>query len=234
MKFEFIFSAPLMDQLKARQQIPALCFNDDRDICESLAVRLFNELQQRESDYTLSAEFRHKYNFKAEDVTTIFINLIDIVLFQKAIKLAKRKRDEEERQARKKKEKKKDEDGNVERYEKDTDLHDTGIDQIALQRAKLMEDLERLKYIINHTLLILCRFKYFGRWSDMELFNRVVENLQKISYRQSAQKLLKLFERGIGFHHDGLNNRERSAVEVLFRQGFLGVVFSTSTLALGY
>ena len=82
---------------------------------------------------------------------------------------------------------------------------------------------------------MIARFKLFSnRAVDEDLYDKVVDQLAGRRDRRSTILLLRLFERGIGFHHDGLSNAERSAVEVLFRRGFLGVVFSTSTLALGY
>jgi len=59
---------PLIDQLKRKEQLPALCFNDDRDICEKLAKHIFNELKKREETYKASPEFQKKYNLKAEEV----------------------------------------------------------------------------------------------------------------------------------------------------------------------
>lgn len=61
---------PLIDQLKRKDQLPALCFNDDREICEHLAIHAFNELQKREDAYKASEEFKRRYkgNLKAEEV----------------------------------------------------------------------------------------------------------------------------------------------------------------------
>lgn len=150
-----------MDHLKKNEMLPALCFNDDREMCENLAIRVFNELQKREDDYKKSSEFQRKYDFRAEEVKTLTINVITVYIWsyrlQKAIKVAKRKRDEEERQARRKKEKRKDEEGNVERYDKSDETQDTDADQLMLKRIRLKEDLERYSFV-NLSILILMLF----------------------------------------------------------------------------
>lgn len=45
--------------------------------------------------------------------------------------------------------------------------------------------------------------------------------------------LSKYIQRGVAFHHAGMNKSQRAAVEALFRSGYLKVVFATSTLATG-
>ena len=45
--------------------------------------------------------------------------------------------------------------------------------------------------------------------------------------------LIPALRRGIGVHHTGLNKKYRQAVERLFRLKKLGVVFATTTLAMG-
>ncbi|CAF0855267.1 unnamed protein product [Adineta steineri] len=45
--------------------------------------------------------------------------------------------------------------------------------------------------------------------------------------------LVRLMRRGVAYHHAGLNNKGRVAVEALFRNRYIQIVFSTSTLAMG-
>lgn len=59
---------PVMDELKNTNRLPTLCFNDDRNICEKLAIRLFSEMEIRESAFRSTDDFKRKYNNKAEDV----------------------------------------------------------------------------------------------------------------------------------------------------------------------
>ncbi|CAF1056751.1 unnamed protein product [Adineta ricciae] len=46
-------------------------------------------------------------------------------------------------------------------------------------------------------------------------------------------RLVSYMKRGVAYHHSGLNNKGRVAVEALFRNRYIQVVFSTATLALG-
>lgn len=62
-----------MDELKATDRLPALCFSDDRDICEYLAVRLFTEMQNREFKYRSTDDFKRRFNSKAEDVSKCYV-----------------------------------------------------------------------------------------------------------------------------------------------------------------
>lgn len=60
-------------------------------------------------------------------------------------------------------------------------------------------------------------------------------DIKFIEHRLSNKKniLSKALPRGIAMHHSGMNNKLRSAVEMLFRMKVLNVVFATGTLALG-
>lgn len=49
-------------------------------------------------------------------------------------------------------------------------------------------------------------------------------------YRDLLESSMK---HGFAFHHAGLNNHYRSAIEMLFRVGVLKMVFATGTLAMG-
>ncbi|XGW17668.1 hypothetical protein V3C99_002341 [Haemonchus contortus] len=196
----------LVDEMREKNMLPAMCFNDDRNVCESLAIRLAEELEARETAFMNSAEFKTKYAIKDED---------------KYLKLAKRKRDlEEKKKAAKRKGGKGDDD---EKDNKEDDGHqaDEEADPFAAQRARLKQ--------------VLSRFRLRGRGEeDPDVYEKMVDRMKKGSRgRESTRILLRLFERGIGYHHGALNNAEKGAVEVLYRSGHLAIIFTTSTLALG-
>ncbi|PAV74268.1 hypothetical protein WR25_24543 [Diploscapter pachys] len=157
-----------------------------------------------------SEEFKTKYEIKDEE---------------KLLKMQKRNRDAANKKKEVKKKKKGDgEDGRKEKYD-ERDGRDQGgeeeVDLLALQREKLNQ--------------VLQRFKLRGRGGmDSDLYQKMTERVAKQSkMKECSRRLLALMERGIGFHHQGMNYVEKGAVEVLFRSGHLAIIFSTSTLALG-
>ncbi|EPB65209.1 helicase protein, partial [Ancylostoma ceylanicum] len=180
--------------MKEKNMLPAMCFNDDRNVCESLALRLCEELEARETEFMNSNEFKTKYAIKDED---------------KYSKIAKRKRDMADKKKGEKNE------------EEDEPQEVDDADPFAAQRARLKQ--------------VLAKFRLRGRGGgDQDIYDKMIERMKKGSKgRESTRTLLRLFERGIGYHHGALNNAEKGAVEVLYRAGHLAIIFTTSTLALG-
>jgi Lhr-like helicase len=62
---------------------------------------------------------------------------------------------------------------------------------------------------------------------DRELADALLERASKENPR-----LVGYMKRGVAYHHAGLNNKGRVAVEALFRNRYIQVVFSTSTLGM--
>lgn len=85
----------------------------------------------------------------------------------------------------------------------------------------------------THTHIQHFRFKLLGPNPDDEIREEITKKFLKSLDREVAKDLSKLIQRGIAYHHEGLNANERGVVEALYRAGYLGIVFSTSTLALG-
>jgi hypothetical protein len=66
------------------------------------------------------------------------------------------------------------------------------------------------------------------READKKMANRFMKDATKAN-----PELVELIKRGVAYHHSGLNAKGRVAVEALFRNRYIQVVFATSTLALG-
>lgn len=62
---------------------------------------------------------------------------------------------------------------------------------------------------------------------DRELVDALIERADK-----ENPQLIRYMRRGVAYHHAGLNNKGRVAVEALFRNRYVQVVFSTATLGM--
>jgi superfamily II RNA helicase len=65
------------------------------------------------------------------------------------------------------------------------------------------------------------------RHCDRELVDRLIERASTVNKR-----LVRYLQRGVAYHHSQLNNRGRLAVEGLFRNRYVQIVFSTWTLGM--
>ncbi|KAE8742679.1 hypothetical protein FOCC_FOCC011808 [Frankliniella occidentalis] len=68
--------------------------------------------------------------------------------------------------------------------------------------------------------------------TDEKMIDFIEKRLIKLGYK-AHDKFPSLLRRGLGNHFGGMNNKERSAVEMLFRSKVLNLVTATGTLALG-
>lgn len=135
---------------------------------------------------------------------------------KKLLKLMKRNRDAKMKKKKKKKE--------SDDEEEEDDANDGGsefLDKIMSMQLKLKT--------------VLSKYRLHVRHYDEELVERVRSRMVKKqkSHKDTTSILLQLFDRGIAFHHEGLSSIERGSIEILFRAGYIGMLFSTSTLALG-
>lgn len=81
--------APLVLELRDKELLPAICFNEDRRMCEKLAQQLFDYLEMQQKEFEASAEYK-KYEIKDEEVMrvlrTLNLNLSIIETYVRMLK----------------------------------------------------------------------------------------------------------------------------------------------------
>ncbi|XP_066285601.1 probable ATP-dependent RNA helicase DDX60 [Branchiostoma lanceolatum] len=97
--------------------------------------------------------------------------------------------------------------------------------------AKDMPDAERVNQDSANRRLAFLKHSFVseGLHSSEEL----EKYKKRIFYLPDDHPLKRGLRRGIGYHHAGMNAKERQAVETMFRNKHLKVVCATATLALG-
>ncbi len=68
---------------------------------------------------------------------------------------------------------------------------------------------------------------------EREELERIARGIMEEEYTIYSEKLAKMIMRGVCFHHAGLTNSQRKAVEDAFKRGLLKVIVATPTLAAG-
>ncbi|PBK64183.1 P-loop containing nucleoside triphosphate hydrolase protein [Armillaria solidipes] len=182
---------PLVADLHARGELPAILFNFDRADCEDVAELLLHGLLEAEFAWKSSSP---QWQRKCQQ-------------WQKWQDSSKARIREENRA---KKSKRKPDPADVEpstateapAWESTFDP-DAPLDNFSFAGHYSAEDLDKA---------------IKGVWSD---------------YWKSKPVLLAALRRGIAVHHSGLGKAYRSLVENLFRRGYIRVMISTGTLALG-
>ena len=92
------------------------------------------------------------------------------------------------------------------------------------------DELRKAEEISGHEYQLLHGILDEGTLANRHGYDRkVVDSLLHRASQQNPQ-LVSIIQRGVAYHHAGLNNKGRIAVEALFRNRYIQVVFSTATL----
>ena len=127
-------------------------------------------------------------------------------------------------------EKQRDQKAKIEKRARDKVLSEKKEEQLAQELAEMGGDTVEVTSLDEMTFKSQFTFVQDGR-STAQDFDRITESARKAMGENHP--MVQILRRGIGVHHSGLQNKYRMAVEMLFRCGYLRIVFSTETLAFG-
>ena len=193
----------LLVTLNTRQMLPCIVFNFDISKCEQLAFQLCEKLELSESIYRQSDEFH--------------LMLEEIENLKKQLAIQEKTKSSRTRQSKSKEEGEEGKDKGDFRVEKD-------------EHGEMQEMLREIP-----TVLPFYSFAREGTGEDSATVDSLIEDClgRPMYWSDFEKKIVRCLRRGIGFHHEGLGSRIQGLIEHLFRTHNLGVMISTTTLALG-
>nr|CCC47002.1 putative ATP-dependent DEAD/H RNA helicase [Trypanosoma vivax Y486] len=184
----------VLRELCVRDMGPTIVFSFESEDCEDLVKFVVERLEEAEESYRRTDEFA-AYKARMER--------------NAAAQEQKRKQRES---TMKQKRLKTNEDGDVERNEREVSD----------------DDADEEVFVVPE---VLPEFTFVCGESVVE--PSVLEAFLKDCEKEGESLLLRALRRGIGMHHAGVKGKLRGHVETLFRRRHCGVIFSTETLALG-
>ncbi|XP_041483940.1 probable ATP-dependent RNA helicase DDX60 isoform X2 [Lytechinus variegatus] len=225
----------LILQLNKQNKLPALVFSQDRTLCEDLAETVAISLENTETK--LRGDFEKTEQWKAAQNAVTRLE-----------KVARRSKDKEsdetsEEGSRLKthrrlcnQEEESDKSLVRSRTRRQLTGNSSGNQDAESFAACLKEandserrDLLAAKHFLLEHPLPNCTLQGEGNMTKEE----VEETLSRLPRDRKSDFLRWLISRGIAYHHAGLGNKQRVAVETLFRRKHLKVLTATATLALG-
>ncbi|CAF2032627.1 unnamed protein product [Rotaria magnacalcarata] len=191
--------------LREKSLLPCIVFTDSRSLCEELAESVAQYFEE------LEAKLRQtKYKNQIEALER---RLVQIDKSQKSSKAKKAVKTASKRKAGDDDEEKgNDKPGELQMMEEE--------DKSQLRLSGYEQDL--LNGILEEGTLAN------RRTCDRDLVDRLMERATS-----GSPRLARYIKRGVAYHHAQLNGKSRLAVEGLFRNRYVQIIFSTWTLALG-
>ena len=190
--------------LKEKNLLPCIVFTDSRNLCEDLAESVAQYFEEMEKELR---QTKYKYQIEALEKR--------LALIEKAQKSAKAKKvvktsskrngddDDDDKTS--------DKPGELQQMEEE--------DQSQYRLSGIEQDL--LDGILEEGTLA------DRRHCDREIVDRLMERVAT-----GNPRLLRYLKRGVAYHHPQLNNKGRLAVEGLFRNRYVQIVFSTWRLGM--
>eukprot|EP00929_Paragymnodinium_shiwhaense_P082526 TRINITY_DN4351_c0_g1_i1.p1 TRINITY_DN4351_c0_g1~~TRINITY_DN4351_c0_g1_i1.p1 ORF type:complete len:1954 (-),score=750.05 TRINITY_DN4351_c0_g1_i1:133-5994(-) len=206
----------LCKNLESSDDLPAIVFNFSRKEIDRMVTKLLQELKDRQYDkyYGTEEKMLRSKKIMEQRMTEYKRKMQDYEQAQKMLG----SRNQESNAARK------NDDGSDGRAAaKGTEAVDCTE---AMQMVEPVEPIDIADEIDPD--FTFHSQKALGQWQE-----DIEELLEQLKYKGTSDKLIDALRRGIGMHHEGCKRNYKLAVEVLFRRGYLRVVFATGTLALG-